>query len=394
MFAKRKAYPIMADPSPAPADDDFTAPFSATVLPISRDRRLPCTMSTDMARDRIISAQARPEEELESNSATTLRPRVIGEYVGQSDLIEKLTIALQAVKQRQEPMEHVLLHGPPGLGKTTLAHVIAEEMGTRAYVTSGPALTKGGDLVGTLTKMQPHDILFIDEIHRLPAAVEEYIYPAMEDFKIDFTLDSGMHAKVITYNLKPFTLIGATTRAGLLTGALRSRFGITHHLQYYDETELLAILRRAASMLGIGEIGHDALRLIALRSRGTPRVTLRLLRRVRDFAQVRAGGRIDQAVIADALGLEKIDELGLDELDRSYMRTIGKVYEGGPVGLEAIAATLGEDAGTLEDVVEPYLLQIGFLARTRQGRRLTPAGAAHVGARSGSATDGSLFYDR
>ena len=303
----------------------------------------------------------------------------MAEYIGQRDLVEKLQIALQAVKQRDEPMEHVLLHGPPGLGKTTLAQVIAHEMGTRAYVTSGPALTKGADLVGTLTKMQPHDVLFIDEIHRLPAAVEEYIYPAMEDFRIDFTLDSGMHAKVITYNLTPFTLIGATTRAGLLTGALRSRFGITHHLQYYDEGDLLAILRRASALLDIGAIDDASLQAIAQRSRGTPRVTLRLLRRVRDFAQVRAAGRIDQHVIADALSIERIDHLGLDELDRSYLRTIGDVYEGGPVGLEAIAATLGEDAGTLEDVVEPYLLQIGFLARTRQGRRLTASACEHLG---------------
>ena len=303
----------------------------------------------------------------------------MAEYIGQRDLVEKLQIALQAVKQRDEPMEHVLLHGPPGLGKTTLAQVIAHEMGTRAYVTSGPALTKGADLVGTLTKMQPHDVLFIDEIHRLPAAVEEYIYPALEAFRIDFTLDSGMHAKVITYNLKPFTLIGATTRAGLLTGALRSRFGITHHLQYYDEGDLLAILRRASALLDIGAIDDASLQAIAQRSRGTPRVTLRLLRRVRDFAQVRAAGRIDQHVIADALSIERIDHLGLDELDRSYLRTIGDVYEGGPVGLEAIAATLGEDAGTLEDVVEPYLLQIGFLARTRQGRRLTASACEHLG---------------
>src|SRR5690606_29362209 len=233
-----------------------------------------------MAKDRIISAASQSADD--QPAGNVLRPRRLDEYIGQSDLVEKLAIALQAVRERREPMEHVLLHGPPGLGKTTLAHVIAEEMGTRAYVTSGPALTKGGDLVGTLTKMQPHDVLFIDEIHRLPAAVEEYIYPAMEDFRIDFTLNSGMHAKVITYNLKPFTLIGATTRAGLLTGALRSRFGITHHLQYYDEGDLLAILRRASALLDIDAIDDASLQAIAQRSRGTPRVTLRLLRRVRD----------------------------------------------------------------------------------------------------------------
>jgi holliday junction DNA helicase RuvB len=329
-----------------------------------------------MAKDRIISVAAQPLDD--QPTSTSLRPRKISEYIGQRDLVERLSIALQAVRERKEPMEHVLLHGPPGLGKTTLAHVIAEEMGSRVYVTSGPALTKGADLVGTLTKMQPHDVLFIDEIHRLPAAVEEYIYPAMEDFKIDFTLDSGMHAKVITYHLKPFTLIGATTRAGLLTGALRSRFGITHHLQFYSREDLLKILRRAAVLLGVGEVSDAALMTIAERSRGTPRVTLRLLRRVRDFAQVRARGRIDESVIAEALALEGVDELGLDPLDRAYLRTIGTVYQGGPVGLEAIAATLSEDAGTLEDVVEPYLLQIGFLARTRQGRKLTPRAAGHL----------------
>lgn len=343
-----------------------------------------------MAKDRIISSTAQQVDEQPVSAA--LRPRSMGEYIGQRDLVERLTIALQAVRERKEPMEHVLLHGPPGLGKTTLAHVIAQEMGTRAYVTSGPALTKAADLVGTLTKMQPHDILFIDEIHRLPAAVEEYIYPAMEDFKIDFTLDSGMHAKVITYHLKPFTLIGATTRAGLLTGALRSRFGITHHLQFYDEEELLRILQRAANLLAMGGVDEAALRTIARRSRGTPRVTLRLLRRVRDFAQVRAKRRIDEDVIAEALALEGVDELGLDHLDRSYLRTIGTVYRGGPVGLEAIAATLNEDAGTLEDVVEPYLLQIGFLARTRQGRRLTAQAAEHLGLSVDlSAANGSLF---
>ncbi|HRP64096.1 MAG TPA: Holliday junction branch migration DNA helicase RuvB [Phycisphaerales bacterium] len=333
-----------------------------------------------MAKDRIISAEAQRQDELAgAASGGALRPRTLANYIGQRDLVEKLAITLKAVRERGESMEHVLLHGPPGLGKTTLAHVIAEEMGARAYVTSGPALTKGGDLVGTLTKMQAHDVLFIDEIHRLPAAVEEYIYPAMEDFKIDFTLDSGLHAKVITYNLKPFTLIGATTRAGLLTGALRSRFGIVHNLRFYDEADLLTILSRAASLLNIPAVPADALSAIARRSRGTPRITLRLLRRVRDFAQVRAQGRIDAATVADALELERIDDLGLDEMDRSYLRTIGEVYEGGPVGLEAIAATLGEDSGTLEDVVEPYLLQIGFLARTRQGRRLTAAGRAHIG---------------
>ena len=329
-----------------------------------------------MAKERIISPLAQKRDETTTGPA--IRPRTLDEFVGQRDLVEKLSIALQAARQRSDSMEHVLLHGPPGLGKTTLGHVIAEEMGTHLYVTSGPALTKGADLVGTLTKMQPHDVLFIDEIHRLPPAVEEYIYPAMEDFKIDFTLDSGMHAKVITYHLKPFTLVGATTRAGLLTAALRSRFGISHNLRFYEHDELLVILDGASSRLNLDSLSADALSTIARRSRGTPRVAIRLLRRVRDFAQVRAAGRIDQGVIDDALALERIDELGLDELDRSYLQTIATIYKGGPVGLEAIAATLGQDAGTLEDVVEPYLLQIGFIARTRQGRQLTPAASQYI----------------
>jgi len=332
-----------------------------------------------MARQRVIDSKAQPGDEARVPAASSpLRPQRLDEYVGQGDLIERLAITLQAVRQRDEPMEHVLLHGPPGLGKTTMAHVIAAEMGTRAYTASGPALSKASDLIGTLTRLQPHDVLFIDEIHRLPPTVEEYIYPAMEDFRIDITVDSGRHGKVVTIALKPFTLIGATTRAGLLSGALRNRFGITHHLRFYSLEELTAILRRASDLLAIDEIPADALAAIARRSRGTPRVTLRLLRRVRDFAHVRAGGRFDDSVVADALALEGVDELGLDHLDRAYLRTLAHTYQGGPAGLEAIAATLGEDSGTLEDVVEPFLLQIGFLARTRQGRRLTPVAAEHL----------------
>lgn len=328
-----------------------------------------------MAKDRIISRDSHPlDAPVEAESSGVMRPSSLGDYIGQPELKERLTIALDAARQRSDPMEHTLLHGPPGLGKTTLAHIIANEMGTRAYVTSGPALTKGGDLVGTLTRMQPGDILFIDEIHRLPAAVEEYVYPAMEDFKIDFTLDSGIHAKVITYNLKPFTLIGATTRAGLLTGALRSRFGLSHRIDYYKQSELVDILGRALSRLGIDGVPTEAIDEIARRSRGTPRIGLRLMRRVRDFAQVRHGGKLDPQVVTEALALEGVDDAGLDKLDRMYLSTLIRVYQGGPAGLEAIAATMGEDPGTLEDVVEPYLLQIGFMARTRQGRQITPEG--------------------
>jgi len=333
-----------------------------------------------MPTERIVSAKTTgPQEEAAHYS---LRPARIDEYVGQPTLLEKLSISLEASRQRGEPMEHVLLHGPPGLGKTTLAHVIAHEMDAHLSMTSGPALNRPTDLVGTLTKLQAGDVLFIDEIHRLSPVVEEYIYPAMEDFKIDVTVDSGMHAKTITMRLKPFALIGATTRAGLLSSPLRSRFGISHHLEFYDREQLLEILRRSARLMQMhaeAPEAADALATIADRARGTPRIANRLLRRVRDFAQVRAGGELTRETVEAALDLEGVDGLGLDALDRKYLQTIGGVYEGGPVGLEAIAATLGEDAGTLEDMVEPFLLQIGFLARTRKGRALTRAGAAHLG---------------
>lgn len=347
-----------------------------------------------MTRERIVSAQTQASDSIPTSSGLAIRPQRLEDYVGQSALVERLSIALEAVKARKEPMEHVLLHGPPGLGKTTLAHVIANEMGSTAWVTSGPALTKAADLVGTLTKLGEGDVLLIDEIHRLPAAVEEYIYPAMEDYRVDFTVDSGMHAKVITLSLKPFTLIGATTRAGLLTQPLRSRFGITHHLEYYPKEDLELILMRAAKRLGIEKLGSEALNVIAARSRGTPRVALRLLRRVRDFAQVREAGEIDSGIVGQALELEGVDEIGLDELDRKYMTVLAEVYEGGPAGLDAIAATLGDDSGTLEDVVEPYLLQIGFLARTRQGRKLTAAGEAHLGSATHTETSTSCTLRR
>ncbi len=343
-----------------------------------------------MARQRIVCGESTAPEEQAIN--LSLRPTKLDGYIGQSRLVEKLRIALEAARHRNQPMEHVLLHGPPGLGKTTLAHVIANEMGSSLTVTSGPALTKGADLVGTLTKLQARDVLFIDEIHRLPVAVEEYIYSAMEDFKIDFVVDSGMHAKTITLPLKPFTLIGATTRAGLLSGPMRSRFGITHHLEFYGEADTLAILHRSARLLEVADADEAALRAIASRSRGTPRVANRLLRRVRDYALVRHDDKFSPDTVTEALELEGVDALGLDELDRAYLRTIGQVYHGGPVGLEAIAATLSEDSGTLEDMVEPYLLQIGFLARTRRGRQLTPRAADHLGL-DVQTGDGEALFD-
>ncbi len=331
----------------------------------------------------------------------SLRPRRIDEYVGQTDLIRRLGVTIAAVRQRGggEPMEHVLLHGPPGLGKTTLAHVIAEEMGTRVHVTSGPALTKPTDLVSALTALDAGDVLFIDEIHRLPIAVEEFVYPAMEDFRIDVRVDSGLSARTVQIGLKPFTLIGATTRAGLVSSPMRSRFGITHHLRYYETDELLTILRRSCGLLGVAIKQEAALVGIAERSRGTPRIANRLLRRVRDYAQVKAAGEggLTPRVVDDALAMEGVDGRGLDELDRSFLLALARTFNGGPAGLEAVAATMNEDVGTLEEVVEPYLLQIGFISRTRRGRMLLRAGAEHIGmpgaAGEGREEDEGLFVE-
>ena len=344
-----------------------------------------------MATQRIISADTTSVREEQFNVA--LRPQSLAEYVGQPTLTQKLSITLEASRQRGEPMEHVLLHGPPGLGKTTLAHIIANEMSTHLTVTAGPALTKPGDLVGILTKLQPRDVLFIDEIHRLPIALEEYLYSAMEDFKIDVQIDSGMHAKTITLPVQPFCMIGATTRAGLISGPMRSRFGLSHNLEFYSESDLLHILTRSAGLLKM-DVGETAsLSSIARRSRGTPRIANRLLRRVRDYAQVKHDNNLSPSVVDDALKLEGVDELGLDELDRKYLRCIAEIYQGGPVGLEAIAATLGDDAGTLEQAVEPYLLQLGFLARTRKGRQLTKTGGEHLGVKVRIDTNGEPSFD-
>ncbi len=329
-----------------------------------------------MPRDRVISAESGGGEEERFNVA--LRPERLVECVGQRQLIDQLVIALEAARKRREPLEHILLDGPPGLGKTTLAHVIAGEMNATIRVTSGPAIVKQGDLMSMLTNMEEGDILFIDEIHRLARVVEEFLYPAMEDFRVDYTVEGGLGGRTINFALKRFTLIGATTRAGMLSAAMRDRFGIRYHLTFYSSDELTEILRRSARLLKLSS-QDGALEAIARRSRGTPRVANRLLRRARDYAQVRADGKLTQDVVARALEIQQVDALGLDELDRAYLSTLARTYEGGPAGVEAIAASMGEERDTLEDVVEPYLLQIGFITRTRQGRQITTDACGHLG---------------
>lgn len=330
----------------------------------------------DPGRERIISGQARPED---SEEVLTLRPQTLDEYdVGQERLIDNLKVAIAAAKARGDVLEHILFDGPPGLGKTTLAHIISNEMGADLHRTSGPALERATDLVGLLTNLKRGDILFIDEIHRLPHVVEEYLYPAMEDFRIDFIVDKGPYAKTIPLTIEPFTIIGATTRAGMLTAPLRERFGIFHHLDFYTTEQLEKIVMRAARLLEI-PVDAGGCHEIAARSRGTARIVNRLLRRVRDFAQVRSDGNVTQNVASEALTAMGVDEQGLDPLDRKYLLTIIDYYRGGPVGLNALAATLAEDAGTLEDVVEPYLLKIGFIIRTSRGRQATERAYAHLG---------------
>ena len=325
--------------------------------------------------DRLVTA-ARVDEDAQDEAG--LRPRRLDEDIGQDRIRENLQVAIAAARQRGDTLDHVLLHGPPGLGKTTLAYVIATEMGVPVRATSGPAIEKPGDLVGIVTNLGAGEILFIDEIHRLSPAIEEILYPALEDFEVDIVIGQGPSARTVKMRLEPFTLIGATTRTGLLTSPLRSRFGIEHRLEFYTPQDIEEILRRSAKILGV-PLEDAAASEIARRTRGTPRIANRLLRRVRDYAQVRAGGTITLDVARAALKLLEVDEHGFDEIDRKLLRTIIDKFGGGPVGLNTIAAAISEEKDAIEDIYEPFLLQIGFLDRTPRGRVATPAAYGYFG---------------
>ena len=325
-----------------------------------------------------LTQKAETEEDVVLN--ISLRPATLNEFIGQKEMISNLKVALTAAKQRQEPLEHVLLCGPPGLGKTCLAYIIAHEMGTKITSTSGPAIERAGDLIGILTNLEDGDILFIDEIHRLSKVVEEFLYPAMENYQIDFVIDKGPYARTIKFNLKRFTLVGATTRSGLIGSPLRSRFGILHHFDFYQKEDLSIIINRSADLLGM-KIDEAGALEIACRARGTPRIANRLLRRVRDFAQVKAKNEITKEIADSALKSLGIDPKGLDEVDRRVLKTLIETYNGGPVGIETLAATLNEEPDTIMDTIEPYLLKAGFLKRTSRGREVTRLAYQHFGLR-------------
>ncbi len=324
---------------------------------------------------RLLIHQETEEDQVVSLS---LRPAKLTDFIGQKELVENLRVSIKAALKRGEPIEHILFSGPPGLGKTSLANIVAHEMGARITITSGPAISRAGDLIGILTNLEKGDVLFIDEIHRLSKTVEEFLYPAMENFQIDFIVDKGPYAKTIKFNLKPFTLIGATTRSGLLASPLRDRFGIFHHLDFYNEEELSQIVLNSAVKLNV-VIDQTAALEISRRSRGTPRIANRLLRRVRDYAQVKAQkNEITNTLVTQAMQTLGVDTAGLDETDRRFIRVIKEHYQGGPVGVETLAATLNEEIDTIVDVIEPFLLKIGFLRRTARGRELTESSLSHL----------------